>query len=66
MSIPAELTDDLASLLQSVEDRARATHSRYDRKTRNYPWNDEIWREADASEFQLVSRIRAALLTRRK
>lgn len=44
----------LKELLSEIEDNARIIHSRFDRKTRTYVWNDKVWKAADPDRYKMV------------
>ncbi len=46
----------LKDLLSEIEDSARIVHSRFDRKTRTYVWNDKVWKAADPYRFAMVKK----------
>lgn len=53
--------DLLTALLEIIENSDRIIYSRYDRKTKAYIWNDDLWKKSDPHTFRLVTRARAAL-----
>ena len=51
----------IQELLREVEQSDQIVHARYDRATKTYPWNDDIWKKGRPSTFALVERARALL-----
>jgi len=58
----AEISDQLLrDLLTEIEDYARAVFPHYDRKTKAYIWNDEVWQRSAPHQFEKVKEARAAI-----
>lgn len=53
--------ETLRKLLDRVRDAAFTHHAHYNRRTKSWPFDDTIWRQADPYEFGLYETLRRAL-----